>query len=415
MNLIKTSVMSFIVTILKMLSALIINKFLALFVGPSGLALMGQLQSFIQLSVTVGQAGMNSGVTKYAAEYDSNHERKKLFSTVIKISFIASVIFGGGIAVFSNEISQYLFSHEEFSHVFILFGFTLVLYSINYLLLAILNGLGEMQFWFKANVFQSVYGLLISVSLIWLWGIEGAFIAMVTNQSIVLLVLLYMLRNHSLVNFKLLKTKFDSKQAKKLLAYSFMALTSAAVVPVSHILLRMFIIEDYGIDSAGYWQGLWYVSSMYLMVFTSTLSVYFLPKLSSLSDKSLIKNELIRGIKYVVPIAAVIAVIIYNLKEIVIYILFSDDFLEMAELFGWQLVGDVIKITSWFFGYLMIAKAKVKLYVFCEIGFSSLFLCLAVLLMNEFGLIGVTYAYALNYSLYLVCSYYFTRNEFKAI
>ena len=69
MTLIKTSVLSFIATAIKMLSMLAINKAVAVFIGPTGLALIGQFQNFTQLGMTVAQGGINAGVTKYTAEY----------------------------------------------------------------------------------------------------------------------------------------------------------------------------------------------------------------------------------------------------------------------------------------------------------------------------------------------------------
>ena len=63
-----------------------------------------------------------------------------------------------------------------------------------------------------------------------------------------------------------------------------MAITSALTVPVSHMIVRNYIGENLSWDDAGYWQGIWYISTMYLMVITTSLSVYYLPKLSEIQD-----------------------------------------------------------------------------------------------------------------------------------
>lgn len=50
----------------------------------------------------------------------------------------------------------------------------------------------------------------------------------------------------------------------------------------------------------------------------------------------------------------------------------------------------------------MLAKAKVFFFIVTEIGFNGLFVILSMLFVQEFGLIGMSYAFAVNYMLYLI-------------
>ncbi|EJG0004581.1 O-antigen flippase, partial [Vibrio parahaemolyticus] len=45
MNLIKTSFLTLIATAIRLISGLVINKAISVFIGPSGLALIGQFQN----------------------------------------------------------------------------------------------------------------------------------------------------------------------------------------------------------------------------------------------------------------------------------------------------------------------------------------------------------------------------------
>ncbi|EFA5100662.1 O-antigen flippase, partial [Escherichia coli] len=55
MNLIRTSLLSVISTFFRLLSALVINKAIATFIGPTGLALIGQFQNFTQIALVLAQ------------------------------------------------------------------------------------------------------------------------------------------------------------------------------------------------------------------------------------------------------------------------------------------------------------------------------------------------------------------------
>lgn len=52
MNLLKTSFLSSIATVIKILTGFIVNKVLAIYVGPAGIAQIGQLQNFFLLFPT---------------------------------------------------------------------------------------------------------------------------------------------------------------------------------------------------------------------------------------------------------------------------------------------------------------------------------------------------------------------------
>ena len=393
-----------------MAAGLIISKAVAVYVGPSGLAMVGQFQNFSQLVITLAQGGINSGVTKYTAEYGKDEKRIPiLFSTASKISFFSSLVVGAGIVVFSQYASLHFLKSEDYSYIFVIFGFTIVLFVINSLLLSILNGLKEVKTWIMVNIIQSVYSLIFTTLLIVWLGLDGALIAFVTNQSVILLIVLWMLRKHPIIKSENFKEKFNTPEAKKLVGFSAMAITSAITVPISHLIVRDYIGETLSWEDAGYWQAIWYISTMYLMVVTSTLSIYYLPKLSEITEKSELRKELWQGYKIIIPIVIVIAVGVFALKDFIIWLLFTEDFTPMRELFFWQLVGDVVKLAAWLIAYLMLAKAMIRTFIATEICFSLSFVALSIWFLYQYGLVGMSYAFAVNYTLYLVVMIVVTR------
>lgn len=67
MVLIKTLFLSVTLTIIKVIAGLISIKIVAVYVGSTGLTLMGQFQNFINMMSGIASAGVNSGVIKYIA------------------------------------------------------------------------------------------------------------------------------------------------------------------------------------------------------------------------------------------------------------------------------------------------------------------------------------------------------------
>ena len=412
MTLIKTSILTFIATLARLCSGLVINKAVAIFIGPNGLALIGHFQNFIQLAMIFAQGAINTGVTKYTAEYGRESENlPQLFGTAVKISATCSVSVGLLMVFLSRFASRKFFDSDEYGYVFVVFGFTIILFVFNSLLLSILNGLKEIRIFISANIIQSVFGLFYTATLIYFFTLDGVLVALVTNQSVVFIALLFYISKKNIVCWASFKGGFDCQTGKKLSKYALMAVVSGVCTPVSHMLVRDYIGEEVGWDEAGYWQAVWYISTMYLMVVTTALSTYYLPRLSEIKDKLELRNELIAGYRIIFPIVVLLAFSIFLLKDLIIYLLFTDEFNPMRELFLWQLVGDVLKISSWLVAYLLIARAKTKMYVISEVLFSVSFVALSCVCVSLFGLIGVTYAFAVNYLLYFVAVSLLVRNE----
>jgi len=400
MTLIKTSLLVAISTIARMVSGFIINKVIAVYVGPSGLAIVGQLQNFNSLIMTFAKGGISQGLVKYTAEFDSIEEKKKLFSTSLVICIMASVPVSIVLLLFSESFSTLILKDIAYQNIFIVFGFTVILFALNSIILSILNGQKEIKKFISINIISSIFSLFFTSFLIIKYGLMGALYALVLNQSVVFFITLLFLTKTSWFKVKYFIQGVDKELLSKLSKFSLMAIVTAIVVPTSHLVIRNYIGESLSWDDAGYWQGMWYISTMYLLLITTTLSVYYTPKLSELKNNNELKKEIKNGYIKIIPFTVLFSVAIYILREDVIRIAFSESFLPMLELFKWQLAGDVMKISSYLLSTMMIAKAMTKKYIYSELFFSGSFVLLAIFFIQQYGLVGITYAYFINYLFY---------------
>ncbi|WP_323658118.1 O-antigen translocase [Aliarcobacter butzleri] len=413
MTLIKTSVLTGISTIIKVISGFVINKVIAIYVGPSGLAIVGQLQNFMELIVTFSNGAITNGIVKYTAEYQTIEQKQKIFSSSIVISLVCSLIISIFLFGFSDYLSKLILKDVQYSSVFIVFGLTIFLFALNTVLMSILNGQKEIKKYILVNIASSIFSLFFTSFLIMQLNLMGALYALIVNQSVIFFVTLVFVVKSNWFKLEYFKQGLDKESLSKLSRYSLMAITSALTVPVSHLIIRNYIGENLGWDSAGYWQGIWYISTMYLMIITTSLGVYYLPRLSEIQDNNELKKEIFNGYRIIMPIVIIMSILIFLLKEYIILVAFSDKFMPMMELFAWQLIGDVIKIASWLLAYLMLAKAMTKVFIYTEIGFSVLFVVLSIYFIDTFGLIGITYAFSLNYFLYLIVMIFIFRKRFE--
>ena len=401
MTLVKTSLLNGIAVVIKMLTLLGLNKILAVYVGPSGYAALGQFQNAVQMITTFASGAINTGVTKYTAEYYDDEERQhRVWRTAGSIALIGSLVTAVLVTAFNRTLADWFLKDETLGSVFIWFAATLVLFVFNTLLLAILNGKKEIPRYVIANIAGSLFALIITSVMVVAYGLYGALVALAVYQSLAFFVTLFVTYKAPWFRMSYLVGGIDKGTAKNLIKYTAMALTSAICIPLSHILVRNHLGETLGWEAAGYWEAMWRLSAAYLMLVTTTLSVYYLPRLSELQHAADIKREIVQGYKIILPVAALCGVIMYLLRDIIIRVLFTDEFIGMEILFAWQLVGDTLKIGSWILAYLMLGKAMMKLFISSEILSGLLFYLLTLNLTKLYGLEGVAYAHAINYLVY---------------
>jgi len=181
------------------------------------------------------------------------------------------------------------------------------------------------------------------------------------------------------------------------------------------IVVRDMVIGSAGLPAAGYWEAMTRISNLYLMLITTPLSVYYLPKLSEITDKMELRSELTRGLTLLVPLTITIALIIYFLRDFIIALLFSDTFMPMKELFFWQLIGDVVRVTAWLFSFYLISKALTKQFLIVEVFVTLTFILLSHQLIHYHDVLGVTMAYAANNLIYLSILVFVVRLSFKRL
>ncbi|MCM0220083.1 O-antigen translocase [Bacteroides fragilis] len=403
-DIVKVFSLTAISTLVKMLTGLVSVKVVATIIGPSGIALLGQLNNFATIVMTMASGGINSGITKYVAEYkDSDDKVKDLLSTALRITVWCSLAVGLCMILLHRFLSTLIMLSPEYGYVFIIFGFTVFLYALNMMLTSVLNGYKEFKKYVSVNIVGSLLGLLFTLGFILTLGLRGALISAVTFQSVMFFVTLWMIRKLPWVSWDFFKRHIETDILKKYFRYTVMTLVTAATVPVSQMLLRGYVISEISPIEAGWWEGMNRISNMYLMIITSSFSVYYLPRLSEIQDNKELRSEILRSYKVVVPTLLTGFVLVYLLRYWVVKILFTADFLPMTSLFIWQLLGDFFKICSWLLAFLMIAKSMTRVFVVTEVVFAIIFVVLGFTFMQWNGVIGVTQAYALNYIFYMSC------------
>jgi len=402
-DLIQTSFLNGIANIVRIFTGLISNKIVAVYLGPAGVALLGQFNNLTSMAMSFSTLGINSGITKYTAEYyDNNTERQNILSTGFMLTLIGSIVTSFVVFFMRGYLSRSLLHTDEYSAAFGLLAFTLILFAINAYLVSALNGYKEFKKVISVNVATSIIGLIISIALVITYGVYGAFIGVILSQTLVCFITIFFVIKCSWFHPKNFLSGINKESLKKLGKFSLMALTSVFAITFIQLQIRNYIMNSISIQDAGYWQGVTKISDLYLTFITTTLAIYYLPRLSEIKKSEELRREIKKGYIFLLPLTIISTVLIYVFRSFIVKTLFSESFAPMVYLFPMQLLGNIFKISSWLLGYVIVAKAMTRVFITTEIIFGISFYLLTRLFVARYGVVGATYSYAVNYFIYMV-------------
>ncbi|GLW39334.1 translocase [Pectobacterium carotovorum subsp. carotovorum] len=405
MSLAKASIWTAGSTLIKIGAGLVVVKLLAVAFGPSGVGMAGNFRQLITVLGVLAGAGIFNGVTKYVAEYQQQPERlRPLLGTSVTLVLGFSTLLAILFLVVATPIANLLFGHDDYRDVVRALAFIQMGIAYANLFLAILKGYRDAI----GNALAVIGGSLIGLAAFWLCLQLGGYVGALAGLALVPALLVIpagiMLLRRTPLALTSLKPAWDRAIASQLGKFTLMALMTAVTLPVAYIMMRNLLAAHYSWDEVGIWQGVSSISDAYLQFITASFTVYLLPTLSRLTDKAALSQEIVRSLKFVLPVVAGVSFCVWLLRDFAIWLLFSSEFTAMRDLFVWQLVGDVMKVGAYVFGYLVIAKAALRFYLLTEVSQFLLLTGFSHWLIPLYGAQGAAQAYMATYLVYfLLC------------
>ncbi|UQD57762.1 O-antigen translocase [Flavobacterium sp. K5-23] len=401
--------------LLKIGIGLVTSKLLAVFVGPSGIALVGNLRNFISSLEGISTLGFQNGIVKYVAENkDDNNQLKKIISTVFFSLLFVGFFLSGFLFFFADYwCFKILGNNDEYLIVFKALALALPWYSISIFLASVLNGKGRFKKVIWINSIGNVIGLILSLVLILQFRTLGALLSIVISPALLFFVTFYYI-NKEIPFWNSVRIRyFDFHFILKMASYSVMVLVSAVFGPLVFLAIRTNLIQSIGIEQAGFWETMMRISTYYLLFVSTILSVYFLPKLVESKNNLETKKVFWSFYKNIIPLFVVGVTLIYFARFFIVQLLFTDEFLPVTTLFFWQIVGDVLKVASLILGFQFFAKKLTVPFVLTELLSLTTLYFSSKYLITVFGVEGVVIAHALTYFVYLtVLVVYFRKSLF---
>lgn len=398
---------------IRMFTGIVTAKLIAVYVGPGGMALMGNLRNFLTSLESVSTFGFQNGIVKYVSEYRQDEKKRAQFVAVLLWAIaLFSLVIGLLSLIFRGALNRYIFDEDfSFSFLFVVLAFVFPLQAFNVVFVSVINGLERFKQLMFIQVFGNLLAFVVSVVLMYLWTLNGALLSLVVGPALVGLISFFCVRKELLVMLSIADRKRNFSLLIPLFSYSLMALFSGVIGPIVYFYIRNYIMDLHGIAAAGYWEAVNRISGFYMMFITTLIAVYFLPKLAAADNKKEIRKEIRQYVWGILPFFGLGLLVVYQWRDWFIKLLMSPSFLPVSDILSWQLLGDLFKAASLILGILFYAKRMVLAFLVTEaISFLTLFIS-SLVLVGHFGLEGATMAHALTYFIYFFLLLFYFRNR----
>lgn len=404
MNFLKAGFFSGFSTALQMLASLVLYKLVAIKLGAEGIGQLGQFVTLVSIVLIISNAGINNGIIKLVAQNKFDLvELRKVIQTAFVIIFISAFFCIITFFFMLNYIFTTVFYLEILdSNFFIIFLISIFFISMSQFMLSIINGFKHTKIYAVSISIGSILSIISSFFLIQKFGLYGAFYTLLLNYCIQSIFLFYIVKYKLCIDI-FFKFNLNIEIFKKYLNYSIMSIFSAVAIPFAQIIIRHFIGDNYSLKEMGYWESLFRLSSIYITFISVFFSIFYLPHLAERNDSEIANNG-IKILKILTVLLLIMFFIVFLLKDFIITLLFSEDFLIISNYIFIQQVGDFFRILSLSIGYIIIVKMWTKIYLIFELIHFLLLILLSYIFLKLTGdFKGASIAYAITYfSLFVI-------------
>ena len=389
---------------MKMIVSIVGSKFVAIFLGPFGIGIVGLLNNTIAIISSLTSFGINiTGVREVSLANAENDQYKfsERFIVLQRWSIITSVIGALATICFSKLLSKLTFGNTDYYFWFVILSVNFVFANLSTSRNALLQGLRMIKSIAISNVLSSVLITLVTVPIYYFFKFDGIIAVILATSFINLLVNFYFTRNIKIDKISLSIADTFHK-GKPLLKMGFLLSINVIFGQICSYLIKLYLN---GNGSSAEILGLFEVSSVILISYVglifNAMGTDFYPRITEVQNdnfkvKELVNDQIEMGLLLVTPAI----IFLYFCGPYIVELLYSSHFLGVLSIFKAALFAIILKAVIWPLAFVILAKGDNKLYFKQEI-LSDLFLLVSTVFLYHFlGLVGIGIASLIQFILY---------------
>lgn len=392
-------------SILNVLVGLVRIKVAAVLLGPTGVGLIGLLQSLMTTAATCAALGFGNVGTRQIAEAAGAGDAATIVA-VRRALFLGTLILAtlGGLGVwFARDLltAQLLAGAARPADLgWLAVGVALMVAAGSQT--ALLNGLRRISDLAWITIGSALLSTLLGIAALLLWG-DGGVAAFVVAAPLASFLLghWYVARLEPVRGPPTpLSRLFGHWGRLARLGAAFML--SGLATTFGMLVARTLVQRDLGTEALGHFQAAWMISMTYIGFVLSSMGTDYYPRLTAAIRDRATTNRLVNEqTEVALLLAGPVFLAMQGLAPWVVHLLYSGAFDEAVWILRWQLLGDILKVASWPLGFVILASGDGRTFLLTESASIGIFVLLLWLGLPLAGVQASGVAFLVMYALYL--------------
>ncbi len=400
----------------QILIGVIKSKFVAILLGPTGMGIQGLYQSAIQLIQSFSSLGLSQSAVRDVSEANGSGDSKRIGLTVAvvkRLVWITGLLGLVATAVLSPVLSQTTFGNYDYTIPFIFLSVILLLDQLSAGQKVVLQGMRKLKYLAKSTAIGSTVGLVVSIPLYYLFGVQGIVPTLILNSVTMLCLTWYFSKKVEVEKVEVTNEQTFAK-GKSMLKMGLAMSISGIMVTLTSYLLRGFIRYEGGTEQVGLFTAGFMLTNSYVGMVFNAMGTDYYPRLSAVNQDNAKCTEVINQQGEIATlIIAPILISCMILMPFIIRLIYSDEFLSANDYILWAVSGMMFKVFSWVIAFVFLAKAEAKLFIINEVITNIYSFGLSALGYHYFNLAGLGIAFMLTYLAYSVQVYLIAKKRYE--
>jgi antigen flippase len=384
------------------------TKALAVLLGPAGFGLFGLYGSIASLTQNVAGIGINSsGVRQIAAAVGSDDTQRIAQTTIVlrRTSIVLGVLGAGLLVLLSRQVSNLTFGTKEHVGAVCLLSLAVLFQLISGGQAALIQGMRRISDLAKMSVLGALFGTLISIPMVYFLREKGVVPSLVAVAAMTIVTSWWYSRKVQ-VRIPSMNASQIGREAAALLKLGFAFMASGLVAMGVAYAVRVIVVRRIGLEAAGFYQSAWTLGGLYVGIILQAMAADFYPRLTAVVHDDRACNRLVNEQAHVGLLLGgpgVMATITF--ASVIIALLYSAKFGAAVGILRWICLGAALQVITWPMGFIIAAKGRAGLLVFCELAWGIVSLGLAWVCVKLFGLNGAGIAFFGSYLFHVFLIY----------
>lgn len=380
------------------------SKFVALFIGTSGMGIQSLLHSTTDIISAATNLGLNTSSVKTiaAANRDGDKDFIAKNVSVLRRLILLTGIFGMLLcAVLSPIWSNTSFGNDAYIWSFVIVSSIILLDQLNKGELALLQGMQQKKSLAKANVIGQTLNALITIPLYYFFGVKAIVAAMVLG-SLISLVISRVYSNRLNVPKIDLTWHETFTMGREMIKLGFFLSLQYVMSTLIVWIVRNYISNTGGIDEVGLYSAGTMIVTTYIGLVFAAVSTDYYPRLAATRSNEEMNEAVRTQVELTLLLLTPIVVAFIVFCRPVIVLLYSQKFIPIEYMMYWSIAAVLLKALGWALSHTLLAKAKPSYFFFNELATALYGTPIQMFCYKYWGLTGFGMATMVVYGLYLI-------------